>query len=404
MERYKYRAINSKGRPVRGVIAAANEVDLYSQLQTAGMELLDCSPLSKKNRLNLGVRLEKVVTRDLIELFIHLEQMQSAGVPMLDALADIRDAIEKQVMRDIMSEIHRDVTEGSSLSESMERHPKVFKNLYTSLIKAGEETGDLTSSYVQLVDYLKWVDKMQVKIKKATRYPMVVAAVVFFTIVIMMGYVVPQVVGFISNMDQELPFYTKALMATSEFFQNFWWLVLSMPFVIFFAVKILKKISHEFAFAIDKMMLNAPIVGPVIRKITIARYAQTFGALYASGINVIGSLRSARQTVTNMAMLEAMESVEEYVQSGSPISDAFNSSGEFPSMVVRMLKIGEESGNLTKVLDQVSDFYTNDVDETIDGLIAMIEPALTGILGIMILWIAASVFGPIYSSFENLNF
>jgi len=349
MERYKYRAINAKGRPTRGVISAANEVDLYAQLQTAGMELLDCSPISTGKKFNLSAHLEKIETRDLIEMFIHMEQMQSAGVPMLDALSDIRDASEKQSMRDIMSDIARDVTEGSSLSEAMERHPKVFKVLYISLLKAGEETGNLTDAYKQLVEYLKWVDQLQKRIKKATSYPMVVGAVVFLTIVVMMGYV-------------------------------------------------------EFAYQWDRIMLRAPIMGPIIRKITIARYAQTFGALYSSGINVISALKSARETVTNLAMVEAMESVEEYVQAGSPLSDAFNASGEFPSMVVRMLKIGEESGNLKKVLDQISDFYTKDIDDTIDGLIAMIEPGLTAVLGILILWIAAAVFGPIYSSFENIDF
>lgn len=404
MERYKYRAINSKGRPTRGVISAANEVDLYAQLQTAGMELLDCSKISTGKTFNLGARLEKVETRDMIEMFIHMEQMQSAGVPMLDALGDIRDASEKQVMRDIMSEITRDVTEGNSLSEAMERHPKVFKPLYISLLKAGEETGDLTQAYIQLVEYLKWVDQLQARIKKATRYPMVVGAVVFLTVVVMMGYVVPQVVGFISGMDQELPFYTKALMGTSEFFQSYWWAVVAFPLVLTIAVKFLKKISWEFAFQWDRLMLQAPIAGPIIRKITIARYAQTFGALYSSGINVISALKSSRETVTNLAMIEAMESVEEYVQAGSPLSDAFNASGEFPSMVIRMLKIGEESGNLKKVLDQISDFYTKDIDDTIDSLIAMIEPGLTAILGILILWIAAAVFGPIYSSFENIDF
>ena len=404
MERYKYRAINAKGRPTRGVISAANEVDLYAQLQTAGMELLDCSPISTGKKFNLSAHLEKIETRDLIEMFIHMEQMQSAGVPMLDALSDIRDASEKQSMRDIMSDIARDVTEGSSLSEAMERHPKVFKVLYISLLKAGEETGNLTDAYKQLVEYLKWVDQLQKRIKKATSYPMVVGAVVFLTIVVMMGYVVPQVVGFISGMDQELPFYTTALMACSEFFQAYWWVVMAAPVVLVVSVKILKKISWEFAYQWDRIMLRAPIMGPIIRKITIARYAQTFGALYSSGINVISALKSARETVTNLAMVEAMESVEEYVQAGSPLSDAFNASGEFPSMVVRMLKIGEESGNLKKVLDQISDFYTKDIDDTIDGLIAMIEPGLTAVLGILILWIAAAVFGPIYSSFENIDF
>lgn len=405
MERYKYRAINQNGRPQRGVISATGEADLYKQLQSAGLELIDCSKLGDKKGLSLGgISFKKVKLREVIQFFIQMEQMQGAGVSMLDSLADIRDTADNPAFKDIMTEVQRDVSDGSSLSEAMAKHPKVFKSLYLSLIKAGEDTGDLTSSYSQLVKYLKWVDDMQTKIRKATRYPMIVMVVVLGTVVIMMGHVVPQIVGFIANLDQELPFYTVALIKTSEFFQAYWWAIIGVPIFLFIFVKVMSKLSDGFAYNVDKLLLVSPLSGDIIRKIAIARYAQTFGALFASGIDVISALRSARETVSNKVILEALEEVEQAVKTGSPISEAFNNSGEFPSLVVRMLKIGEESGNLTHVLDQVAEFYTKDVDEAIDGLIAMIEPGLTGILGIMILWIAAGVFGPIYSSFENIDF
>lgn len=373
-------------------------------MQSAGLELISCSPLKKKRKSSFGINLKRIKIRDIIQFFIHMEQMQSAGVPLLDGLADIRDTTENDQMRDVMSDVYRDVSEGSSLSEAMAKHPKIFNNLYISLIKAGEDTGDLTASYRQLVKYLKWVDAMQSMIRKATRYPMIVTAVVLLTVIVMMGYVVPQIVGFIKNLDQELPFYTTSLIATSEFFKKYWWGVLGAPIVVFIVVKILVKLSDEMAYRIDALILRMPVAGPLIRKITIARYAQTFSALFAAGVDVINSLKSARNTVNNKAMLDALESVENYVQAGSPLSESFNACGEFPSMVVRMLKIGEETGNLSGVLDQVSEFYTRDVDEAVQGLIAMIEPALTGLLGGMILWIAVAVFGPIYASFENIDF
>ncbi len=404
MERYKYRAVNENGRPIRGVISAASESDLYNQLQSAGLELVDCKSLNQQKGLSFNPTMQRVKIRDLIQFFVHMEQMQSAGVPLLDALADIRDTTDNTRMRDMMSEIYRDVSDGASLSEAMSKHPKVFTNLYLSLIKAGEDTGDLTSVYLQLVKYLKWVDAMQGKIRKATRYPMIVTAVVFVTIVVMMGYVVPQIVGFIRNLDQELPFYTVWLINTSDFFKAYWWAVLGTPVILLIILKAMCRVSEGFAYRVDGLMLKSPIFGVLIRKISIARYAQTFGALFASGIDVVNALKSARQTVRNRVLVEALQLVERYVQSGSPLSEAFNYSGEFPSMVIRMLKIGEESGNLTVVLEQVSDFYTKDVEEAVEGLIAMIEPALTGLLGGMILWIAAGVFGPIYGSFENIDF
>ena len=402
MQRFKYRAVNAQGRPVRGVISAVNEVDLHNQLLMGKLELISCSPIKQKKGGSVNF-FKRVKIRDLIQLFMHLEQMQSAGVPLLDSLSDIRDTTEQQTLRDIMSDIYKNVSEGTSLSEAMALHPKVFTNLYISLVSSGEETGDLTSAYKQLVKYLKWVDQMQGKVRKATRYPMIVTVVVLVTITVMMTVVVPQITGFIKNIGQAIPFYTLALMATSEFFQHYWWAVLLTPIILFVGLKMLRRSSDEAAYKLDAWALRIPVMGTLIRKISIARFAQTFGALFASGIDVLNGLEASRKTVKNLALNEALANVKEAVHAGAPLSEAFNASGEFPSMVCRMLRVGEESGNLTVVLEQVSDFYTNDVDEAVQNLITMIEPSLTAIMGGMILWIAIAVFGPIYSSFEHLN-
>jgi type IV pilus assembly protein PilC len=281
-----------------------------------------------------------------------------------------------------------------------------------SLIAAGEETGDLTSSYLQLVKYLKCVDAISSKIRKATRYPVIVTVVVLGTIVFMMSVVVPQIVGFLKFLNLELPWYSTALIATSNFFVEPQFTILGIPvygslivmfvpLMIFAVIHTMRKSSDNIAYKLDSLYVKAPVIGPLIRKISIARYAQTFGALFASGIDVISALKSARGTVSNLVMIDAMEAVEAQVQAGAPLSEAFNASGEFPSMVVRMVKVGEESGNLTPVLDQVSDFYTQDVNEAIEGLIELIQPTLTAILGLMIAWIAAGSLGPIYMNLGN---
>jgi type IV pilus assembly protein PilC len=400
MKQYRYRAINSKGRQIKGVISAVNEANLHQQLQTVSLELVQCSEVKEKRAAIFG---GGVKVRDLIQLFMHLEQLQSAGVPLLDSLADIRDTTDNNKLRDILSDIYRTVSEGGALSESMAQHPKIFHNLYVSLVKAGEDTGDLSFAFTQLIKYLKWVDELQTKVRKATRYPMILMVVVLLVVVVMMGLVVPQIVGFIKNMDMDVPFYTAALIATSEFFQVYWWATILGPIILYIIYKILYRSSDNFQYQMDVIFLNMPIAGPLIRKISVARYSQTFGSLFSSGIDILGCLASARKTVTNRALLEALDLVEEKVKAGSPLSESFNASGEFPSMVVRMIKIGEESGNLSPVLEQVSEFYTKDVDEAVEGLVTMIEPALTGIMGLLIMWIAVSVFGPIYSSFENID-
>ncbi len=403
MEKYKYKALNAKGRPIKGILGAVNENDLFNQLQAAGLELVSCAPLSVK-KTKSGLFGQKVTPRDLIQLFIHLDQMEGAGVPLLESLADIRDTSDNTALRDAISEIHRDVMEGSKLSEAMQKHPKIFANLFVSLVASGEETGKMSSAYQQLTKYLAWLDAMQARVRKATRYPMVLMVVVLGAITLMMGFVVPQIVDFIRNMEFEMPFATVALIATSDFFQQYWWAVLIVPAAIISVVLSLRRTSEDFAYKIDRILLEAPVMGPLFRKINIARFCQTFGALYASGLPILEAIDAANKTIGNRALAEAMVGIQGHIKSGSPLSEAFNGSGEFPSMVIRMLKVGEDSGNLTAVLTQVSDFYTADVDEEIQKLIAMIEPSLTIVLGGMILWIAVGVFGPIYSSFEQIQF
>lgn len=276
MEKYKYKALNSKGRPIRGVLSAINENDLYKQLQTAGLELVSSSLLSKKTTKSKMMG-KKIAIRDLIQFFMHLDQMEGAGIPLLDSLADIRDTTDNDRLRDMMSEIYRDVSEGSTLSEALQKHPKVFTNLYVSLVAAGEETGKMSASYQQLIKYMKWVDEMQSRVRKATRYPMVLMVVVVLAVSIMMGFVVPQIVGFIRNMDMELPFATVALIATSDFFQNYWWAVLITPVIIMGALFALRRASDDFAYQIDRFILASPKMGPLVQKINIARFCQTFG-------------------------------------------------------------------------------------------------------------------------------
>ena len=402
MERYKYRAMNELGRSIRGVLSAANETDLFNQLQSSNLELISCSPVkSKKGGFSLR---KQVRIRDLIQFFMHLQQMQGAGIPLLDALADLRDTADKDGFRDVLSELYRDVSEGSSLSEAMANHPRVFGNLEVSLVASSEESGDLQEACGQLVKYLKWVDAMQTRVRKATRYPMVLCVVVLLTVVVMMGMVVPQIVGFIRNLDQELPFSTTSLIATSDFFANHWIWVLSVPALLVVFIIFMSRTSESFAYRVDAIMLKVPVMGGLIRKINISRFSQTFGALFAGGIDILKALDAATNTVGNRVLREGLENVKRYVKEGAPLSEALNRSGEFPSMVVRMVRVGEESGGLTHVLEQVSEFYTSDVDEEVQKVITMIEPSLTGLLGGMILWIAVGVFGPIYSSFENIDF
>ena len=403
MPKYSYRAVNEKGRTIRGVINAANETELFNRLQEQSCSLLDCKEMSDKAGKLAQLLAKKIKLRDLIQMFVHLEQLQKAGVPLLDSLSDVRDTAESTRLRDIMDDVYNEVASGSSFSNALAKHPGTFEAIFISLINAGEETGNLTQSFSQVIKHLKWTDGMKSKIKKATRYPKILLVVVFGVISLMMGYVVPEVVGFLKNIGQELPGVTLALIATSEFFRSYLVHMVVGFIALFIAYKVARAMSEDFLYYSDYVSLRIPVLGDLSRKISLSLFCQTFAVLFTSGLEILKCLDAAKKTATNVVIIDALNNVRNQVQEGSPISVALNNSGEFPSLVVRMVKIGEESGNLSGVLDQVAEFYDKDVNEAVDAMITMIEPALTVILGGIMLWIAAAVFGPVYSSFGKMG-
>jgi type IV pilus assembly protein PilC len=403
MPKFSYRAINEKGRPIRGVVTATNETELFNRLNQSGMSLLDCKEMNEKTSKFAALTAKKVKVRDLIQMFVHLEQLQKAGVPLLDALTDIRDTAESSRLRDIMGDVYGEVASGSSFSVALSKHPTVFEPIFISLINSGEETGNMTNSFTQVIRHLKWTDAMRSKVKKATRYPKILGGVVIMVIWVMMTQVVPDVTGFLKELGQELPPVTLALIATSEFFQNNFPLIIAALVGAYVMLRVSRAMSEGVRYRTDYLALHSPMFGNLIRKIALARFCQTFAVLFTSGLEILKCLEAAKQTAGNLVLTEALERVKTNVQEGSPLSVALNTSGEFPSLVVRMVKIGEESGNLTGVLEQVSEFYNQDVNDAVDGMITMIEPAMTVILGGIILWIAAAVFGPIYGSLGKMG-
>ncbi len=401
MPQYAYRAINTNGRQLRGALPAANELDLQQALDEVGLELIDCRPATV--RRGLATRSGRLGSRDLIQLCVHLEQLQRAGVPLLDGLADVRDSADGGRLRDLAAQIHRDVSDGHPLSAALGRHPKVFGNVFTALIAAGEETGKLADSFHELVRHLKWAAAMAAKVRKATRYPAVVACVVTGVTIFMLAAVVPQVVEFLAANNRELPIWTVALIATSGLVQDFWPLLLALPAATVIAVRFLVQRSADFAYRFDAFLLGLPVAGQVLRKLALARFAQIFAVMFQSGIDILTCLEAGRRVIGNRVLGEALALARRQVQAGSSLSSALAATGEFPTRVTRMVKIGEDTGNLTATLSQVAELYDQDVDAAIDTMISLIEPALTAILGLLMAWIALAVFGPIYDNLGQLG-
>lgn len=401
MPQYAYRALNDSGRTVRGKLSANNETDLYQQLEEIGLMLLDSRPVKESALKSTMAR--GISAREKIQFFVHLEQLQAAGVPLLDSLTDVRDSTDTPRLRDMTTTILNDVSGGTPLSESFSKHPKVFGDLYSALVAAGEESGKLTEAFRHLTKHVRWEDAIRQKIKKAARYPVVVLFLITGMLMFMMGFVVPGIVEFLQSSGQALPPITLALIATSDFVVNYWWIILLTPAAIIAGLIALSASSETMRYAISCLMLRVPVFGPLITKLAISRFAHFFAVMFQSGVPILQCLETAQRVVTNRCLEEAMKTVRQQVQNGEPLSGAMRNSGQFPSLVCRMVKIGEDSGNLGGVMDNVTGFYDKDVDEAIDAMIGMIEPAMTLVSGIIMGWIVIGVMGPIYDSISNLS-
>jgi type IV pilus assembly protein PilC len=218
----------------------------------------------------------------------------------------------------------------------------------------------------------------------------------------MMVGVVPEVVGFLKNMGTELPIMTTSLIATSDYVLESWYVLIGVPIGAIILLKMAIKASYRVAYGMDYTMLRLPVLGDMVRKIAMSRFSHFFAIMFQSGVPLLQCLDTAKKVAVNRVLSEALDSVKEQVQNGEPLSRALHKTGQFPSLVIRMIRIGEDSGNLSGTLANVTEFYDRDVDEAVDGIVAMAEPALTFVAGAMMIWIIGGVFGPLYDSFGSV--
>lgn len=395
---YRYRAINGNKKVIKGEMDALNDSDLASQLKNSGLDLI------KATAIHSVVRpARKMPRRELINFLFQLEMLLRAGVPILAVLADLRDAAETPEMRNLCGGIYEKIDSGSSISEAFAANPGVFPELLINLVRAGEATGQLPDVIQEIGRSLRWQDELASKTKQLMLYPSFVLVVISAVVVFLMVFIVPQIVGFIVNMGQEIPIQTKLLIWISEAFVNYWWLILPAPPLFIIVLMTIGKLDPRIQFKMHAALLNAPFFGQVIKKIILARVSDTLALTYRTGIPVLEGLDYCRNISGNLVIKRAVENARERIANGAPISQGFASQLLFPSLVIRMLKVGEETGDLDGALKNISYFYNRDIDESIQRVQALIEPALTVVLGLIIGWVMLAVLGPIYDTISKIK-
>ena len=399
MALYSYKAINEFGKASKGMQDAANVVDLELRLKRMGLDLVRANVDEK--RLGFGVR--KVKRPELITFFFNLDQLVRAGVPLLECLADLRDSMDEQGFREIIASMVESIESGKKLSQAMAEHPQAFDKIFVSLTQAGEQSGRLPDVFSHLTESLKWQDEMVAQTKTMMIYPIFVGTVVVAITFFLMIYLVPQLVSFIKGTGQEIPLQTRMLIATSNVFVNYWYVILAVPPLLFGLFTLAMRYDPSLRYHLDNLKLNLWPTGPILRKIILARFANTFAMMYGSGISILDCIANSINLVNNQVIAKSLQQITLEIEAGKNLTQSFHNAAIFPSLVIRMLKVGEATGQLDVALRNVSYFYDREVKDSIKKAQALIEPTMTIVLGLLLGWVMLSVLSPIYDLISKVK-
>lgn len=399
MQEFSYRAITAEGRTITGRQSAANEADLEARLGRMQLELLSIKPV----RASLFAR-KKLESKELIGVFIHIQTLSQAGVPLFESLIDLRESADTESIKRFASDLVDRIEGGASLSDALDQSPAGIDKVNISLIRTGEATGKLPEVLTELVESLKWSDEISSQTKKLLTYPVFAGTVVLGAVGFLMIYLVPQLLGFINTLGGEVPIQTKALVAFSNFLVKYWFTIPIAIVALTVGLLTVVRVSPKAKLWVDGAKLRIPVTGPILKKIILARFAKSFSLMYRSGVSVLDALRYCENLSTNTAFRQAINTAAQNISEGQKVSDAFTGTALFPPLVVRMIRVGETTGGLDKSLQNVSYFYTREINDSIGKLQGLIQPALTLLLGGMIAWIMSSVMLPIYDMISKVKF
>lgn len=401
MPEYRFRTIDVSGKVRSDTMIASNPMELEKRLGTMGFDLLSCEEQIKASKSIF--RRKTISRRELINFTFHIEQLNKSGVPLLDSLKDIRDSLDYSHFTDVLQTIIDDIEGGKTFSLALSEHSQIFDKVYVTLVKVGEETGRLAEVLHDLGNTLRWQDELASHTKKIMIYPSIVTLVVLSVVSFLMIYLMPQLLPFIKNIGTDIPLHTRILMQVSNSFIDYWYIIFGLPVMLFFLIRELIRHNHVVQYVVDGLKLRIWLFGPLLSKIKLARFANYFAMMYSSGITVLDALKISEDMVDNAALADSINTARRQIADGTQISESFESIGVFPSMIVRMLKIGEDTGAMDEALLNVSYFYNREVRESIDKLEPAMMPILTVLLGGMMLWIMSAVLGPVYDAVSNVK-
>lgn len=387
---YEWVGKNRRGKPLKGEIRARGEAAAAAQLRRQGVIVTKI----RKRRISGG---KKIKPSDVAVFTRQLATMMKAGIPLLQSFDIVGEGHPNPSMARLLESIRKDIETGTSMSNAFRKHPAQFNPLFCSLVEAGEQAGILETILDRLAIYLEKTEAIKRKLKSALMYPIIVFIAMVAVVSVMMLFVIPTFKQVFESMGASLPGITQAVMDMSDFFVTKWWILLGGTIVIVYFVKQTYKRSEKFRDRVDVMMLNMPIFGSVVRKTVLARWTRTLSTMFSAGVPLVESLNSVGGAAGNAVYRHATEKIQQEVTTGTGLALAMSSVKIFPSLVLQMTSIGEESGSLDTMLNNVADFYEDEVDQAVKGISSLIEPIILVLLGVIVGGLVLALYLPIFN-------
>jgi general secretion pathway protein F len=399
---YEYSALNAKGKAVTDIIdaesvnAARQKLRAASIYPTAIREVYD-REIKKAGRLPFLTKFfsPKVKQTELAMMTRQLATLISAGFPLVSAIYTLVPQTSSHIFKQTLSKIKDAIEEGSSFADALATYPDSFSDMYVNMVRSGESSGTLELVLERLADILEKQQKLTNSIRSALTYPMLMLCLGILVLYFLLAYVVPRITAIFSDMGQTLPAPTRFLIATSELFKSGWWLILIVLFGISFGVNRLKK-SEKGRLWYDKTKLALPGIGVLTTKLAVARFARTLSTLLENGVSLIAALRIVKNIVGNRVIANAIEAAAYEVEKGNGLGKSLDASKIFPHISIQMIQVGEQSGELETMLSKMADIYENDVETTVVGLSALLEPVIILFMGVIVMFIVLSILLPIF--------
>lgn len=392
LETYSWKGLNRRGKKANGEIKGSSSQEVKALLRQQGIT----PSLVKRKPKPLFNTEKKVTAADIAVVTRQIATMLGAGVPLVQTIDLIASGADKGSLRSLMQKISVKVQAGLPLSEVLREYPKYFDELYCDLVKSGEQSGALDAIFDRIAIYKEKAEALKSKIKKAMFYPIAVLVVAAIVTSILLIFVVPQFAEIFAGFGAELPAFTLFVLGISDLMQAYWWLVLGVILVAGFVIKQAYTKNLKARTAMDAMILKAPVIGNILNKAAVARFARTLSTTFAAGVPLIDGLESAAGASGNEIYRNAIMEVRDEVTAGNQMQYAMKNTKQFPEMVVQMVAIGEESGALDGMLSKVANIYEQEVDDAVDGLTALLEPMIMAVLGVVIGGLIIAMYLPIF--------